>query len=493
MFATYAGKTSEKIQLNSHGPPKKKGGGKGGLGTIIDGVDTTQMTREQLEVFCLRIKEENEREREERNFFQMERDKLRTFWEITRNELEEARAKLRNKDRQIEESAEKNDDELKFYKQKVKHLQYEHQNNLTECKAEALVSLKNAQDAHTEQEKELLKDKKNLKMQLREQGNSYEDQIKNMKMENEKQISVARSEFEEKAKELELKYDRKFYDLRVQLNTKHDMEISEVEERKNNHITELKKHHDKAFNEMKNYYNDITLNNLALISSLKDQMEVLRKQNERMNKQVADLTTENKKLVLPLKQALDDVREYKRQLQNYEKDKISLANTKAKLNKTTKELEDLRWSNDALGLRFAKLQEERDELHDRFVTAILEVQQKTGVKNILLQKRIQTLSQITEHRDVVIGELTSVMRQSPDRTNKNLEEILTKKNAAISDLQYELARVCKAHDDLLATFEEKLKLYGIPKSELGFTPLRMIPQGQAGLARGPAGLVTQNK
>jgi hypothetical protein len=77
-------------------PPKKKGGkGKGGMGNIIDGVDTTQMTREQLEVFCHRIKEENEREREERNFFQLERDKLRTFWEITKNELEEARAKLR--------------------------------------------------------------------------------------------------------------------------------------------------------------------------------------------------------------------------------------------------------------------------------------------------------------------------------------------------------------------------------------------------------------
>lgn len=69
----------------------------------------------------------------------------------------------------------------------MKHLQYEHQNNLTECKAEALVSLKNAQDAHTEQEKELLKDKKNLKIQLREQGNSYEDQIKNMKMVGERE------------------------------------------------------------------------------------------------------------------------------------------------------------------------------------------------------------------------------------------------------------------------------------------------------------------
>lgn len=54
-------------------------------------------------------------------------------------------------------------------------------------------------------------------------------------------------------------------------------------------------------------------------------MEVLRKHNERMTKQVSDLTQENRKLVEPLKQARAEVAEYKRQLQNYEKDKISLA------------------------------------------------------------------------------------------------------------------------------------------------------------------------
>lgn len=47
------------------------------------------------------------------------------------------------------------------------------------------------------------------------------------------------------------------------------MEMSEVEERKNTQITELTRNHERWFNEMKNYYNDITLNNLALISSLK--------------------------------------------------------------------------------------------------------------------------------------------------------------------------------------------------------------------------------
>ena len=38
---------------------------------------------------------------------------------------------------------------------------------------------------------------------------------------------------------------------------------------KNAQINTLMKNHEKAFSDIKNYYNDITLNNLALINSLK--------------------------------------------------------------------------------------------------------------------------------------------------------------------------------------------------------------------------------
>lgn len=54
---------------------------------MIDGVDTSQMTRDQLEKFAHNLKNEVEKEREERNYFQLERDQLRTFWEITKNQL----------------------------------------------------------------------------------------------------------------------------------------------------------------------------------------------------------------------------------------------------------------------------------------------------------------------------------------------------------------------------------------------------------------------
>ena len=44
---------------------------------------------------------------QERNYFQLERDKINTFWEITKKELEDRKAELRNKDREMEELEER--------------------------------------------------------------------------------------------------------------------------------------------------------------------------------------------------------------------------------------------------------------------------------------------------------------------------------------------------------------------------------------------------
>ncbi|XP_026676122.1 dynein regulatory complex subunit 4-like [Diaphorina citri] len=147
--------------------PKKKGktSGKSGKssGGIIDGLSTAEMSRDQLEQFALRIRTELEREREERNFFQVERDKLRTFWEITRQQLEESRASLRNQDRALEEAAEKHEQEIKQFKQKVKHLMFEHQSHLSDLQVDGLVGLKLAEDEFEKREIELLQEEnKNL-------------------------------------------------------------------------------------------------------------------------------------------------------------------------------------------------------------------------------------------------------------------------------------------------------------------------------------------
>ena len=66
---------------------------------------------------------------------------------------------------------------------------------------------------------------------------------------------------------------------------------------------------------------------------------------------------------------------------------------------------------------------------------------------------------------------------------KKLDDVLDAKNSAIKDLQYELARVTKAHNDVIRVYESKLTEFGIPVEELGFRPL------VTSTGTGPAGLV----
>ncbi|XP_026855247.2 dynein regulatory complex subunit 4 isoform X2 [Electrophorus electricus] len=446
-------------------PPKKKGAkaAKGKSPTVVDGLSTEEMTKEQLEEHIVRLREELDREREERNYFQLERDKIHTFWEITKRQLEEKKADLRNRDREMEEAEERHQVEIKVYKQKVKHLLYEHQNSIVELKTEGVVATKLMQKEQAELEMELRKGMRNLKVDIKEQELSNENLIKSLKMKRDEQITKLRNDFERQVQEIEAKYEKKMQSQRQEQDLRRKTEIHEIEERKNTQINTVMKNHEKAFSDIKNYYNDITLNNLALISSLKEQVEEMKRKEERLEKEMAEVLQQNKRLTEPLQKATDDVAELQRQLANYKKDKASLA-----------------------------VQLERDELYQKFTKAIQEVQQKSGFKNLLLERKLNVLTDTLEKKEAQLNEVLSASNLDHSALNvitHKLEEVLDSKNIAIKDLQYELARVCKAHNDLLRTYEAKLKAFGIPVEELGFKPLESSVAGQT-LGQGPAGLVS---
>jgi hypothetical protein len=69
------------------------------------------------------------------------------------------------------------------------------------------------------------------------------------------------------------------------------------------------------------------------------------------------------------------------------------------------------------------------------------------------------------------------------QVNQKLEEVLDNKNQVIKALKYDVAKVSKAHNDLIRVYEAKLAEFGIPAEELGFRPL------VTNTGPGPAGLV----
>ncbi|KAL5276019.1 GAS8 family protein [Megaselia abdita] len=449
------------------------------------------MTREQLEAFAHRLKAEMEREREERNFFQLERDKLRTFWEITRDQLDEAKAEIRNRVRDVEVAQEMADTDVKHVTQQMKHLQYENKSKIVEIRAEGMTQLKLAQEQHMAQEEELLKDKAELRMLLREMSETSEMQIQQLRLKQSEEICKLNEKFALEAKDMVQMHEQKVQAIKEEQNTKNEMEMFEVDERKNFQIRKLIENHEKAFNDIKNYYNDITLNNLALISSLKEQMEDLKKQSERNERIVAETKAENKKLVEPLAKARVELTELRKKLEHYDRDRIQLTRYKTKYSTAEKQLSALNWESEALIMRNDVLVDEREKLKAKFEDAVVELQQKTGLKNVLLERQVKLLEKEAEKREAILNEaIIGTTLENRGINKMKIENQLDRKNEYIQELQYELARVCKAHDDLLATYETKLVQFGIPKEELGFEPLRTTMDIKYG--RGPAGLVTKN-
>ncbi|KAM3877230.1 dynein regulatory complex subunit 4 [Diretmus argenteus] len=453
------------------------------------------MSKEQLEEHIVRLREELDREREERNYFQLERDKIHTFWEITKRHLEESKAELRNRDRELEEAEERHQVEIKVYKQKVKHLLYEHQNTISELKAEGVVSTKLMQNEHAGLEDELNKGRRSLKVDFKELELSDQNLEKELKLKHNEELTETRNSFEKQVQEIEAKYAKKMQVLRQEQDIRRKTEISEIEDRMNSHITTLLKNHEKAFSDMKAYYNEMTQNSVVVHNSLKEQIADMKRKEKQLEKEMAELLLQNKHLTEPLQKAKKEAAELQKQLFNYEKDKAMLASAKARLKVGEKDMKDLKWEHEVLQQTFSKVQMERDELYKKFAQAIQEVQQKSGFKNLLLERKLGTLTDTLEKKEAQLYAVLSASNMDQAAlggVTHKFEEVLDSKNISIKDLQYEIARVCKAHNDLLRTYEAKLRAFGIPVEELGFKPLESSLAGQT-LGQGPAGLVSAPK
>ena len=113
----------------------------------------------------------------------------------------------------------------------------------------------------------------------------------------------------------------------------------------------------------------------------------------------------------------------------------------------------------------------------------------------MLEKKLNALGDTLEKKEAQLNEVLTASNLDPSALSvvtRKLEDVLDSKNSAIKDLQYELARVCKAHNDLLRTCEAKLAQFGIPVEEMGFKPLEtnIGNQPQQQLGKGVSGLVS---
>ena len=401
-----------------------------------------------------------------RQFYQLERDKVHKFWEITKMELENNRNELLNADQELEEMESKHQVEMKVYKQKVRHLMYEHKMQVQEIRMESEKELQRETQQHQQRMEALLKEKQSRHKELQSAVQAHEAAVSDSRDSHKYMISVTKKQnHEREMNRLQAQYETKLSLLRNELELRRRAEIHEIEERKNEHINALIKLHERKFSEMKSYYNQITTNNLDLIKSLKEEIANMKRNGEHNQNLMYDIEKENHNLSEPLELAKKEVAELQQQLHNYEKDKLSLRNTRSRLKALGEEYAQLQEGHEKLRGQFHEVHTDRENLKSKFETALHNAMDVVQEKNTALQQTLIEVSAKVEERDAQLANVLAAVNLEPstlDVITRQLEDTLETKNRAIKDLHFELKKIEKQHRDIVAEYERRATKNKIP-------------------------------
>uniref|UniRef100_A0AAV2LMM2 Dynein regulatory complex subunit 4 n=1 Tax=Knipowitschia caucasica TaxID=637954 RepID=A0AAV2LMM2_KNICA len=187
--------------------------------TVVDALSTEEMNKDQLEEHIVPLREELDREREEKSFFQLERDRIQSLWETSLRDLDQVETELNQSRREREEAEERHRMELnqqeKRIQQEVQQVQEEASRRSSELKQEQQRLLMVTEQHYSSLRRRLEQEQKELtdqQQELREELSRVHKKLTTSQKENlrlKEKLEEAQMEVPELRRRLELKEEDK--------------------------------------------------------------------------------------------------------------------------------------------------------------------------------------------------------------------------------------------------------------------------------------------
>ncbi|CCW62038.1 unnamed protein product [Phytomonas sp. EM1] len=395
-----------------------------------------------------------------RNYFQLERDRIAAFWDISKKQLDDVKERLREKNQEKLMMMDRHEVEKKIFEQKIRHLLYENQLQLSSSREEAERALVEKQEAYRQIESDAMRDVKDVKLLNREMEVRQMEQRMTLAAQQDKDISEQQARFEHECKKAHLKYEQMLKSLREEMDHARIEEIRQLEKRKEQHVAELREMHDRTFKEVKDYFREITSNNLETIRALKDEVFARKRTEAHNEKAMHEVAYRNKKLTVPFIDLQRRKKELEAELVNYHVDKEKLLILKAKTKETDQELQKLSWEHEVLSQRYAKLVEDRDLILKKYNQMLQDIQKKLTFRRVLLQKKLEVVQSQLEGRDAKLTDFLKRANLSEEdirRLGEKVHDLVSEKEKAIENLEHLLMRMAERYEDITSTYEAYLE------------------------------------
>lgn len=434
--------------------------------------NTVQM--DEMRMQLRRMKAEKEYEHKLINDFQLQKANLESYWNVEKDRRDELHRQYRDSQKQLADMMEKQDFALKVYKYKFKHLLHEQRAGHTDVHIQAQQALKQLQDGQRGRLFEIATDATNIKGVKFATELSHIDQINAIRQDLERRTMLAREEFERKAAEMKAGYEKKMKSVRDAFDEKRKADSAAIEQRKNKHVADLMSKHQQAFDDIKNYYRDITDANLERITQLKADVNAMQFKESDVLGDVHNLERKYKQLNVPLQSSLQLIEKLDADAIQYESDKKELSKTRLELLVLEEKNRSADWEIEIIRQQADQASQERNELKAQLDSKIFAMQQKTGFKNLLLEKKIEGMSEDLEKTESALAEIlasTNLPAAIVGDIHHNLEDVLLAKNKQVLRLEDLLAQLKQKYNSTIELYRQKLADRDIPAENLGFNPM----------------------
>ncbi|XP_056874263.1 dynein regulatory complex subunit 4-like isoform X3 [Takifugu flavidus] len=426
-------------------PPKNKGKSKkpakARSPVLINGLTKDELSKEQMEEHAAQLREELEREREERNYFQLERDKMFGFMETTQRKLEDLKAELKIVNKEIEEDERRHQAEIKVYKQKVKHVLCEHQNVISGLRADAVVLAEAMQKEQQQLEAEIHLEQEAIAVDMQDVESEQLAWEIELQKHNE-ELSKVKDSGEKQCAEVIAKYERKMQLIPQDMENIRKTQMSERRQHWDDQMASLIEDHDRAVRDW-----DVVIAHIKqdadLNLSLKAQIKDMKTKRCLKDAEVARVLPDNRRISEALLKLEKKITENEK--------KGGTQGSRNTLEDRTKNLEDLKSENEALEMKVRELEQQRDELHKKGNQKYQEMQHDGDERIVLLERKEKTLTARLEKIEAQIISVSSASNMDPavlDGLLNDIEEKLDNRNNTIKMLQMQKATISKAWKDL---------------------------------------------
>lgn len=167
--------------------------------------------------------------------------------------------------------------------------------------------------------------------------------------------------------------------------------IKKIQEKKDAAIEELTNKHEVKYDAIRSYYVEITNTNLDIINQLASDLDRQKREDKRWERSKFRQERDNNAILEPMTENEALVKQLEEKKIEHDRIKGELQGTQADIAHYDAVTRDIDWQYEVRLQQYQYLEREKKQLFDEFHKLVYEIHQKTGIRNLILEKKYETI------------------------------------------------------------------------------------------------------